>query len=98
VGKKKRFVVSGLVNIETTLKIDSFPLEYFPVAYPFGGIGSSVSGVGANLALALSALGDRVAFCSLLGRDGLGGYALSELAVLVAANVSSSSTICRWKT
>jgi acarbose 7IV-phosphotransferase len=77
---QSRFVVSGLLNVETTLKIGGFPLEYFPVAYPFGGVGCSVSGVGVNVALALSALDDRVEFCCLTGRDGLGGFAISQLA------------------
>ncbi|MEJ5187785.1 MAG: hypothetical protein WHT84_01085 [Breznakiellaceae bacterium] len=37
-----RVLVSGLVNIETTLQIDAFPLEYEPVRYPFWGIQSTV--------------------------------------------------------
>lgn len=27
--------VSGLVNIESTLKIEGFPLPYYPIDYPF---------------------------------------------------------------
>jgi ribokinase len=41
-------LVSGLINIETTLKVDSFPIEYSPVRYPFFGVNSAVSGVGYN--------------------------------------------------
>lgn len=62
-------LVSGLINIETTLKVEGFPLPYFPVTYPFFGINSAVSGVGYNLALALSTLGDPVTFLSLIGQD-----------------------------
>lgn len=68
-------LVSGLVNIETTLQIESFPLEYYPVRYPFWGITTTVSGVGANVSLALHALGRDVYFCTLLGTDFYGEIA-----------------------
>ena len=48
-----RFFVAGLINLETTLAIDGFPLAYFPARYPFFGIQTTVSGVGYNLAKAL---------------------------------------------
>lgn len=32
------FLVSGLINRETTLHIPGFPLQYEPVLYPFFGI------------------------------------------------------------
>jgi sugar/nucleoside kinase (ribokinase family) len=64
-----RITVSGLINIETTLRIESFPLEYSPVLYPFFGISSGVAGVGYNIAKALTILGDDVAFASLIGQD-----------------------------
>jgi ribokinase len=62
-------LVSGLINIETTLKIEQFPLEYNPVNYPFFGINTTVSGVGFNLAKALTVLGNRVNFLSIIGDD-----------------------------
>jgi len=62
-------LVSGLINIETTLRIAEFPLAYNPVHYPFNGIESSVSGVGYNLAKALTRLGNQVEFLSLIGRN-----------------------------
>lgn len=49
-------VVVGSINLETTLQVDGFPLDYFPVRYPFHGISSRVSGVGYNLAKALQTL------------------------------------------
>jgi ribokinase len=67
-----RFLVSGLINIETTLRIERFPLEYNPVNFPFFGIQSSVSGVGYNLAKAFTRLGDEVSFLSMIGRDDAG--------------------------
>ncbi|MBW6471923.1 MAG: carbohydrate kinase family protein [Anaerolineaceae bacterium] len=65
----KKILVSGLINIETTLKIDQFPLHYFPVTYPFHGVRTTISGVGFNLAKALTALGNEVNFLSLIGQD-----------------------------
>lgn len=67
-----KILVSGLINIETTLKVDSFPLTYEPVRYPFWGVGSTVSGVGYNIAKALTTLGDEITFLSLIGKDLLG--------------------------
>ena len=79
--------LSGLTNVETTLRIDGFPLAYNSVNYPFFGVNSSVSGVGYNVAKALRALGDTPYLLSLvasdlpgrqvrdaLSRDGLAGF------------------------
>lgn len=64
-----KIFVSGLINIETTLQIESFPIPYFPVRYPFFGVNSTVSGVGYNVAKALTVLGDNINFLSITGRD-----------------------------
>lgn len=74
-----RVVVSGLVNVETTLRVDGFPIAYTPVRFPFGGVSSSISGVGVNVALALRALGDEVRFLSYVGTDDDGGLARARL-------------------
>lgn len=64
-----RILVAGLINIETTLKVDGFPVPYFPVRYPFHGVSSTVSGVGYNIAKALITLGDEVSFLTIIGED-----------------------------
>lgn len=64
-----RILVSGLINVETTLRVDAFPLTYEPVRYPFFGINSTVSGVGYNIAKALTRLGSDIHFLSLIGTD-----------------------------
>ena len=64
-----RILVSGLINVETTLRIGGFPLAYNPANYPFGGVQSRVSGVGYNLARALTTLGNDVHFLSIIGQD-----------------------------
>lgn len=49
--------------------MENFPIQYTPVRYPFFGVNSTVSGVGYNLARALSVLGDSVTLLSLIGGD-----------------------------
>ncbi len=61
------FLVSGLINIETTVKIEQFPIAYTPVRYPFWGVNSTVSGVGYNVAKALTTLENNVRLASLVG-------------------------------
>jgi ribokinase len=64
-----KILVSGLINIETTLRVESFPLTYEPVRFPFFGINSTVSGVGYNVAKALTTLGNDLDFLSIIGKD-----------------------------
>ncbi|MCX6029580.1 MAG: carbohydrate kinase family protein [Chloroflexi bacterium] len=65
-------LVSGLINVETTVRVDGFPIAYSPVCFPFFGVNSRVSGVGYNLTKALTTLGDAVRFLSLIGTDSAG--------------------------
>lgn len=62
-------LVSGLLNIETTVSVRSFPINYYPIDYPFFGVNSDVSGVGFNLAGAFSKLGDKTDLISFVGND-----------------------------
>lgn len=72
-------LVSGLTNIETTLRVEGFPVVYQPVRYPFFGIESTVSGVGINVAKALTALKEEVTFLSLTGNDAHHTWVCAEL-------------------
>lgn len=65
----KRILVAGLINVETTVQVDSFPIQYSPVRYPFFGVNSAVSGVGYNISKALTTLGNSVRFLSMVGSD-----------------------------
>lgn len=65
-----RIIVSGLVNVETTLNIGNFPVEYSPIEYKFFGLKSNVAGVAYNVAKALTILEDNVELISMIGRDG----------------------------
>lgn len=76
-----KILVSGLINLEVTLRIDGFPIDYAPVRYPFHGVNSSISGVGYNVAKALTVLGNEVALLSLIGKDAAGMLARDALAL-----------------
>ncbi len=77
-----RILVSGLINIETTLQVEDFPIVYEPVRFPFFGINSSVSGVGYNVAKALTVLGHGdVRFLSMIGSDAAGKLVRESLIV-----------------
>lgn len=65
-----RIIVSGLVNVETTLNIGNFPVEYSPIEYKFFGLKSNVAGVAYNVAKALNTLKNNVELLSMIGRDG----------------------------
>jgi ribokinase len=71
--------VAGLINLETTVQIDGFPIDYSPVRYPFFGVRSTVSGVGYNVAKALSTLGDDLRLVAQIGRDQIGGLVARTL-------------------
>lgn len=73
------FLVSGLINLETTVRVDEFPIAYAPVRYPFFGVRSTVSGVGYNVTKALTTLGHGVRFLSLIGADAVGGLVRETL-------------------
>lgn len=72
-------LVSGLINVETGVPVRKFPIDYYPVDYLFGGITSSVSGVGFNIGKAFAVLGDTVDMVSLIGNDFYGDFAVKQL-------------------
>lgn len=74
-----KVIVSGLINIETTLKVKKFPINYYPIDYPFFGIKSDVSGVAYNVAKALLTLDHEVQIISFIGDDEEGNRILSKL-------------------
>lgn len=64
-----KILVSGLINTETTVRIRKFPVEYYPIDYPFFGVNTAVAGVAFNIAKALRTLEDDVVFASITGQD-----------------------------
>lgn len=77
----KRALVVGNVNLETSLRLDTFPLPNTSSYQPHR-IGMSVSGVGFNLARALHVLGTEVRFGSVVGPDETGTFVKATLAGL----------------
>ena len=75
----KKILVSGLVNTETTVKVRQFPINYYPIDYPFFGVNTAASGVAYNIALALTTLGDEVHLLGMTGTDFPAEYIKSEL-------------------
>jgi ribokinase len=62
-------LVSGHINIETTIKIDEFPIAYSPVNYNFFGVNSTIAGVGYNISSAIKTLGGNPTIFSIIGND-----------------------------
>ena len=78
----KNILISGLVNTETTCRVRQFPIDYYPIDYPFFGVNTAVSGVAYNLAKAMTTLGDRVKLLSMTGDDFAARYIREELTAL----------------
>ena len=74
-----KILVCGLTNVETTVKVGTFPINYCPIEYNFFGVNSHPSGVGLNLSLAFSSLCDEVRFLSMVGDDSAGAVIKDEL-------------------
>ena len=75
---KKRVLVVGNVNLETSLQLDTFPLPERSSYHPHR-MNLSVSGVGFNVARALQVLGTGVRFGSVVGDDEVGAFVRTTL-------------------
>jgi acarbose 7IV-phosphotransferase len=73
-----RVLVAGTANVQVTVPVDGFPVEYEPVRYLPGRIAIAVGGVGFNQARHLAALGNRVSFAGPIGADSLGFVVAAE--------------------
>ena len=83
-----RIFVAGLINVETCVPVGGFPIHYEPVTFVFGGITTTVSGVGYNLARSFTLLGDDVRFGSLIASD--------QLSVLVREQCRNDAIALDW--
>lgn len=75
----KTVLVSGLINMETTVRVRQFPVAYYPIDYSFFGVHTAVSGVAYNIAKALHTLEDEVNLLTMTGKDFPAEYIRSEL-------------------
>ncbi len=64
-----KILVCGHTNIETTVAVEQFPIEYTPMRYLSFGIQTAVAGVGYNIAKALTTLGSPMNFLTMVGND-----------------------------
>src|SRR3954471_3575668 len=64
-----RILVAGNINIETSVRVAGFPINFESQTMSPFGIVNTVSGVGYNLARALAVLGDDVRFATMVGTD-----------------------------
>ena len=74
-----RVLVSGLINIETNVTVENFPIQYNPIEYAFNGVSCSISGVAYNVINALNALGDKIEPVSIIGKDTFGNLIKEDL-------------------
>lgn len=74
-----KILVAGLINCETNLAIEQFPLGYESNRFVFDQIKTNVSGVGYNQAKALQTLGGDVLFASVIGNDLIGKMITTQL-------------------
>jgi sugar/nucleoside kinase (ribokinase family) len=72
-------VVAGVTNVQFSVPVGGFPVDYAPVRYPQGKTRVSVGGVGFNVAAGLAALGGEVRLATFAGGDLLGGAVEGEL-------------------
>ena len=75
-----RLTVAGNVNLETTVRVEAFPVAYRPTTFAPFGVSSAVSGVGYNLARALTTLGNTATLASLIGSDAAASLVRAALA------------------
>ena len=71
----RKVLVSGLINIESSIDVHHFPIDYSPIEYAFNGLKSCVSGVGYHVSLAFKKLGDKVSIYTFVGNNLFGELA-----------------------
>lgn len=82
-------LVCGLANVETSCAVREFPIAYSPIDYNFFGVTSSASGVGLNVALALTELGDDISLISFAAGDPAGSIVREASAGISNARLAS---------
>ncbi|MCR5657370.1 MAG: carbohydrate kinase family protein [Butyrivibrio sp.] len=64
-----KFVVAGITQVETIVRVDKVPITYAPLTTEVNSIYTGLGGDAYNESLALRWLGDEVEFMSIIGRD-----------------------------
>lgn len=74
-----KILVSGLMNLENSTNVHSFPIEYAPITYAYNEVDFHVSGVAYNVLVALCSLGDKAIPMTLLGEDRIADFIVTNL-------------------
>src|SRR5258708_25029537 len=74
-----RVVVAGVASLYLTMPVEQFPIPYAPTRQP-PWMHAGLGGVGSHVARVLSALGNDVSLCSVVGDDAAGTAIRRELA------------------
>lgn len=63
------FIVAGITQMETIIKVESFPIKYAPFTEAHDTIYTAAGGDAFNVSLALKSLGNEVKFMTVVGKD-----------------------------
>lgn len=63
------FIVAGITQMETIIKVDSFPIKYVPFTEAHDTIYMAAGGDAFNVSLALKSLGNEIKFMTVVGKD-----------------------------
>ena len=77
--KTNQIYVSGMINFEADLKVNNFPIRYYPIDYPFFDIDTFIGGTGYNIAMALKNFNNNVTISGFVGKDKTGKLILEDL-------------------
>lgn len=92
-----KIIVSGLVNMETSCRVRKFPIDYYPIDYPFFGVKSVPGGVALNISKALKTLNDDVTLVTCLPQN-LDPEATFILAKLKEEHINAKIIYCLKET
>lgn len=94
-----KILVAGLMNIETNMLCEQFPIHYSPVRYIEQQISTTVGGVGYNIAKALCILGSQIEYLTISGSDFFAEIMRTELIkqniphTIEHSNIESAHTV-----
>lgn len=91
----KKIFISGLLNYETSVNVNKFPIEYSPINYPFFKINSNISGVAYNLLESLITLNNDVSLYTMLALDEIGEMISNNLKSKNIDNIIIDNTISK---
>ena len=70
--KNNQIYVSGMLNFEADLRVQNFPIHYYPIDYPFFDIDTFIGGSGYNISMALRNFNNDVTIAGFVGKDKTG--------------------------